>query len=628
MTQLRVAGAALNQIPIDWRNNLMNIKEAIDQAREQAVDILCLPELTLCGYGCEDLFLSGWLYERCLEKLEEVRTYTAGITVAVGLPMKYEGHNYDVSCLISDQKIFGFTAKQFLAEDGVHYEPRWFRPWPAHRQVHIDVYGKSYLFGDVMYELYGIKIGFEICEDAWRNEQRPGYRLAERGVDLILNTSASHFSFGKSAFRESLVVPASKVFDCTYVFANMLGNEAGRMIYDGEIMIAQQGQLLQKNKRFSYENVNLLSAKIDFSEASNSEYTPTKDSIQKEIEFVQAETLALFDYLRKSRARGFVVSLSGGADSSTCCVLIAEMIRRGVREMGAVSFLNKLGMAYIRQVLQHSDPHNEEYVTKQITGKILTTTYQATENSSDDTFNAAKQLAESIGAAFFDWNVDKQVSSYTRAVETSLGRPLNWDQDDVALQNIQARSRIPGIWMLTNVLGALLISTNNRSEADVGYATMDGCTSGSIAPIAAVDKYFVLHWLKWAQEKLNYPGLHYVNQLNPTAELRPQEQLQTDENDLMPYFILQSIERLAIRGWKSPSEVFCILKEEQLEEDDLLKVHIRKFFTLWSKNQWKRERVAPAFHIDDFNVDPRTWCRFPILSGGYQQEIEAMDAIS
>ena len=285
-------------------------------------------------------------------------------------------------------------------------------------------------------------------------------------------------------------------------------------------------------------------------------------------------------------------------------------------------------MAYIRQVLQHSDPHNEEYVTKQITGKILTTTYQATENSSDDTFNAAKQLAESIGAAFFDWNVDKQVSSYTRAVETSLGRPLNWDQDDVALQNIQARSRIPGIWMLTNVLGALLISTNNRSEADVGYATMDGCTSGSIAPIAAVDKHFVLHWLKWAQEKLNYPGLHYVNQLNPTAELRPQEQLQTDENDLMPYFILQSIERLAIRGWKSPSEVFCILKEEQLEEDDLLKVHIRKFFTLWSKNQWKRERVAPAFHIDDFNVDPRTWCRFPILSGGYQQEIEAMDAIS
>jgi len=68
-------------------------------------------------------------------------------------------------------------------------------------------------------------------------------------------------------------------------------------------------------------------------------------------------------------------------------------------------------------------------------------------------------------------------------------------------------------------------------------------------------------------------------------------------------------------------------QEQQLEEDDLLKEHIRKFFKLWSRNQWKRERVAPAFHIDDFNVDPRTWCRFPILSGGYEEEINAMDEL-
>ena len=625
MTKLRVAGAALNQTPIDWKNNLGNIRRAIEQAKHADVDILCLPELTLSGYGCEDLFLSDWLYERALEKLEVARQYCTGITVALGLPMKFEGHNYDVSCLIHDQQILGFTAKQFLAEDGVHYEPRWFRPWPAQKKGFVKLQGKTYAFGDVSYEVNGIKVGFEICEDAWREQDRPGYRLAERGIDLILNTSASHFAFGKSAFREKLVLPASKEFSCAYIFTNMLGNEAGRMVYDGEVLIAQRGRLLKKNKRFSLENISMQSALIDFEEPLNSESAPTEDSKQKEVEFTRAETLALFDYLRKSRSKGFVVSLSGGADSSSCSVLIAEMIRRGVRELGAERFLKKLRLEHLISELSLDDLDGPRLQAKCITRRLLTTAYQATQNSSKDTYEAAQKLAESIGATFFKWDVDEDVASYTKTVAASLGRQLTWETDDLALQNIQARSRIPGIWMLTNVLGALLISTNNRSEADVGYATMDGCTSGSIAPIAAVDKYFILEWLRWAEHQLDYPGLQYVNRLNPTAELRPQEQDQTDENDLMPYATLQAIERLAIRDWRPPTEVFNILNEQQLEKPELLKEHIRKFFTLWSRNQWKRERVAPAFHMDDFNVDPRTWCRFPILSGGYHEELIALD---
>jgi NAD+ synthase (glutamine-hydrolysing) len=627
MTKLRVAGAALNQIPINWKNNIDNISQAIEQAKDLEVDILCLPELTLSGYGCEDMFLSSWLYEKCLQKLEDVRLLCEGITVAVGLPYKYEGRNYDCSCLISDQQILGFTAKQFLADDGVHYEPRWFTPWQPDEVVRIEVNGRQYSFGDVIYDVHGIKVGFEICEDAWRNEKRPGYRLARRGVNLILNTSASHFSFGKTEFREKLVVPASADFNCAYVFANMLGNESGRMVYDGEIIIAQAGRLLKKNQRFSFENVNVLPALIDFEYPDQSESTPSQDSHVREIEFTRAETLALFDYLRKSRSKGFVVSLSGGADSSTCSVLIAEMVRRGVRELGAAAFLKKAGLEFLIAEIPESTHHDEEKLCKHITARILTTAYQATQNSSDDTYQAARSLAESVGATFFKWNIDDDVASYTKTVESCLGRKLNWEQDDIALQNIQARSRIPGIWMITNVLGALLISTNNRSEADVGYATMDGCTSGSIAPIAAVDKYFILKWLKWAEKELDYPGLKYVNQLNPTAELRPQEQSQTDESDLMPFAILVAIERLAIRDWRPPVEIYHMLKEQQLEPDALLKEHIRKFFQLWARNQWKRERVAPAFHIDDFNVDPRTWCRFPILSGGFEEELAALDSL-
>lgn len=627
MTKLRVAGATLNQIPIDWKMNLENIATAIEIAKAQQVDILCLPELTVCGYGCEDLFLSNWLYEKSLQQLEEVIKLCTDITVAVGLPMKLEGHNYDVACLIHNQEILGFTAKQFLANDGVHYEHRWFTPWPAHKIEKIHVLGKEYDFGDLIYEVQDIKIAFEICEDAWRNQDRPGYRHAQKGVQLILNTSASHFAFGKSSFRETLIVPASKDFHCAYVFANMLGNESGRLVFDGEIIIAQEGKLLKKNQRLSFEDVNVLSSLIDFEQPENSEASTTTDSKEKEVEFTRAETLALFDYMRKSRSKGFVISLSGGADSSSCSVLVAEMIRRGVRELGFEKFLFKSGMPNLIEELQLSALQTEEQICKSITQKLLHTAYQGTKNSSADTLNAAKSLAASIGATFYQWKVDEEVASYTETIENCLARPLNWNDDDITLQNIQARVRIPGIWMLANINNALLIATNNRSEADVGYTTMDGDTSGSIAPIAAVDKHFILHWLRWAEENLDYPGLSFVNRLNPTAELRPLEKTQTDENDLMPYAILVEIERLAIRHWLPPIEIYQSLKAQQLEDNELLKVHVKKFFRLWSRNQWKRERVAPSFHMDDFNVDPRSWCRFPILSGSFEDELKLLDQL-
>lgn len=181
--------------------------------------------------------------------------------------------------------------------------------------------------------------------------------------------------------------------------------------------------------------------------------------------------------------------------------------------------------------------------------------------------------------------------------------------------------------MLANIERKLLITTSNRSEGDVGYATMDGDTSGSIALLAGIDKHFLLKWLQWAEKTLGYTGLQWVNALAPSAELRPSEQEQTDEKDLMPYAVIVAIERLAIKDRKSPVEVYHELNRQKLESSSLLKVHIARFFRLWARNQWKRERTAPSFHVDDFNVDPRSWCRFPILSGGFEKELLALEAL-
>jgi NAD+ synthase (glutamine-hydrolysing) len=612
MAAIKIAGATVNQTPLDWKGNLGRILNAIQEAKSQQVEILCFPELAITGYGSEDLFLSYWYPQRALVQLEKLIPYCTDITVAVGLPVRIQDKVYNTVAVIENAVLKGFVAKQFMAIDGVHYEFRWFTPWPAHQVIDFEVGGNTFPLGDLTFHHRGIHYGFEICEDAWRGEVRPGYRLRDRKVDLIFNPSASHFAMGKTLERKELIEFSSSIFNSYYCYVNLLGNEAGRMIFDGEILLANSGKLLARNQLLSFQDFQVFSFEL---EDKTQQIAPIQP---KEWEFVQATSLGLFDYLRKSRSKGFILSLSGGADSSTIAVLVAEMVSRGIEELGLKHFIEKIGIDY------SSETENPK---KELVGELLTTAYQGTINSSKETLQSAKALAESLGAKFYSWTIDAEVNSYTGKIEAAIGRKLTWEQDDITLQNIQARSRSPIIWMLANINNALLLSTSNRSEGDVGYTTMDGDTSGSISPIAAVDKHFILQWLHWAEKHLDRPGLSYVNSLTPTAELRPEENTQTDEKDLMPYSILVEIERLAIRDKRSPMDIFLLLNDELDLDQIVLKDYIKKFFRLWSRNQWKRERLAPSFHLDEFNVDPKTWYRFPILSGGFAEELDQLDQI-
>ncbi|QDH79519.1 NAD(+) synthase [Echinicola soli] len=615
MSILKIGGATVNQTPLDWEGNLKNITNAIEEAKSQGIELLCFPELAITGYGSEDLFLSKWYPEKSLEQLKRLLPYTKDITICIGLPVRIGEILYNCTAVLEAEKVLGVMAKQFLAIDGVHYEFRWFSSWTAGKITTLDFFGESIPFGDIVFDKKGITYGFEICEDAWRGDLRPGYRLKDRQVNLIFNPSASHFAMGKSAHREELVTESSIALNATYFYVNLLGNEAGRMIFDGEILAAKDGKLLLKNPLLSFRPYQVRG--FEFSKDAKS-LEAIKSVHNKNEEFTAAVCLALFDYMRKSRSTGFVLSLSGGADSSSIATLVAEMVNRGFSELGLDAFLE-------RARLKHEIP--SEAPLKGVVKKILTTAYQGSENSSEDTLASARSLAESLGATFYDWKISEEVSSYTQKIEKAIGRQLTWDHDDIALQNIQARVRAPVIWMLANLNNALLLATSNRSEGDVGYATMDGDTSGSISPIAAVDKEFILQWLQWAEKSLGYTGLQKVNSLQPTAELRPREQHQTDEQDLMPYPVIVEIERLAIRDRRKPADIYLILKQELDISPVQLKKYIHKFFRLWSRNQWKRERLAPSFHLDDFNVDPKTWCRFPILSGGFTEELYELDQI-
>lgn len=657
MRLIKVAAAVLNTTPLAWDTNRDAMRDAILEARRQGARILCLPELCITGYGCEDAFLSNGTQEMARQILEELIPETTGMAVSFGLPMLHRGALFNTAALVVDGVLQGFVAKQHLAGEGIHYEPRWFKRWPNNARESVEFAGREVPFGDLLFEVGDLRLGFEICEDAWV-ANRPGAELAERGVDIILNPSASHFAFGKHEVRRRFVLEGSRAFSVGYVYSNLVGNESGRAIYDGGALIAQAGRLLASGPRFSYADSSVTVATLDIDDirmsrartgsfrplvgdaSSNtvrstchfpgSDYVVDRPQAQawelstslKEEEFVRAVSLALFDYLRKSRSRGFVVSISGGADSAAVSLLCAMLVEFGVSELGRSRFLEKL--SYLPDLSAATDNF-------QIVRRLLTCVYQATVNSTQTTRDAAREVATGIGAEYLEFDVDAVVKAYTAIVAQALGRDLTWDQDDVALQNIQARVRSPGVWMLANTRQALLLATSNRSEAAVGYATMDGDTSGGLAPVTGIDKAFLRHWLRWMENHgpegdRRHPELARVNVQPPTAELRPQEANQTDEADLMPYDVLDSIERSSIRDKRTPLECLWHLRETfPGYELTQLAVWVRRFFTLWCRNQWKRERFAPSFHLDDENLDPKTWCRFPILSGGYVRELREMD---
>jgi NAD+ synthase (glutamine-hydrolysing) len=665
MPLIKVASGVVNQTPMAWKTNQDHIIGAIQRARDENVSILCLPELCITGYSCEDYFFAKDLTDQAERSLLEILPSTGGMIVSVGLPVRHNNRLYNAACLMVNKQILGFYCKQNLANNGVHYETRWFHAWPAGVVENIEIGELSYPIGDVIFELSGrdaeqIRLAFEICEDAWV-PNRPGRRHYERGVDVILNPSASHFAFHKFLTRERLVLDGSRSFGCSYIYTNLLGNEAGRIVFDGDAMIASNGELLVSSPRFSYEDFLVTTAVIDtdltrLNQIQNRtqltkdktwlvkgrydfpELLPVPQQVAeleafekggalKEEEFARAVCLGLFDYLRKSRSNGFTISLSGGADSCACTALCGLMIRLADESIGMKRFKEKL--SYIKAI---QSAKTEEDLALALIHNI----YQGTENSSEDTLESARSLAESIGSTFYNININGLVETYKKLIEEQIGRSLTWEQDDIALQNIQARVRAPGVWLLTNLSNHLLLATSNRSEAAVGYATMDGDTSGSISPLAGIDKHYLRQWLRWLEtvgcdvkgKHIRIEGLKKVNQLQPTAELRPLERSQTDEADLMPYDFLNLLERHAIRDRKSPVESFKNMQItfKGIYSDDQIHRWTERFFKLWSRNQWKRERYAPSFHLDDLNLDPRSWCRFPILSGGFEKELEELGA--
>ncbi len=607
---LKIATASINTTALAIEQNISYIIEAIRKAAEEKADILLLPELCISGYGAEDMFLCDDFIKHCHEALVSlIKDIPDGLHVAVGFPLGLGIQDvYSGAALLASGKLLGVVCKQHLALDGLHYEPRWFKPWPQGKKIAIEICGQKTVAGDLLFEVKGAKIGFEICQDAWV-ETRPALHHDEQQVDVILNPSASHFALSKQKERERIVIEAAQQFHCVYAYANLLGCEAGRAIYDGGNLIASEGRIVSRGARFSYKKVLINIATVNVianqtNRAHNHNYQPielSNNDVEEEV--VAAISLGLWDWLLKTRTQGFVVSLSGGADSALCAALVFLSQKRAKKSLGEAGYHEALRGLGIKL----GDD-------KSLMPQLLTTVYQGTRYSSKTTKEAASTFASAIGASHHSWSIDELVSAYLALGEHVYQAPFNWEKDDITLQNIQARSRSPGVWLLANKENKLLLATSNLSEASVGYCTMDGDTSGGLAPIGGVSKTKVLSINKYLLDEI--PAMQSIVDQTPTAELRPAHQ--TDEQDLMPYEILDTIRSLLQAEHLSADQTFARLQKTNFRvaySDQELQQWVKKYLHLYQRNQWKRERLAPSFHIEVDSACPKTFRRYPILSG-------------
>ena len=610
MSILKFAAARLNTTPLDLRGNANKILQLCASAQKEGLNFLAFPELALTGYNCGDIFNHPHFLKQALDSLLHLKyALSDNLVIALGLPLQgSDGKTYDAYVVLKKGEILNVSVLHSFYNSKDARVRNFTTPFNDNLSFTI---GANVYVVNTQFTLDDNKVAIYFNQGDEKFLDKP---------DLIVCPEATRFELFETQARLDSLVALSSKYQCNVLATNLVGCESGSDIFDGLALIANNGQLIALSDILSFKEISLLNAHSQIAKFL-SEY----DTI------VKAVSLGLFDWMKKTYAHGFALSLSGGADSALCATCVAY---------GQLAALHELGYDRYKEImlsLKFDVPKftgdEASFIKDIMMPQVLTTVYQGSAVSSSVTRTAALKVAENLGAKHFEWSIAKLVEDYVELVnQTTPGEPLSWEKDDLTLQNIQARCRAPSIWMMANRYNKLLITTCNASEDAVGYCTMDGDTAGGVAPIGDISKSRILkineHIANDGIEvdpgvlKLSVPNMSYISAQAPTAELRPGGN-QTDERDLMPYVILDRIHNLHQGELLSPKEILSKLKEEyQAFSEEDLKVFVRRYFGKLAVNQWKRERGATTFHIEKNDLNAKSGFVFPLLNDGYKSLLE------
>ncbi|XP_048422710.1 glutamine-dependent NAD(+) synthetase isoform X2 [Pyrus x bretschneideri] len=577
MRLLKVATCNLNQWAMDFDCNLKNIKESIVRAKDAGAVIRLGPELEITGYGCEDHFLELDTVNHTWECLKEllVGDWTDGILCSFGMPVIKGSERYNCQIICMNRKIIMIRPKMWLANDGNYRELRWFTAWKQRDQL-VDfqlpneiaetLSQESAPFGYGYIQFLDTAVAAEVCEELF-TPIPPHAELALNGVEVFMNANGSHHQLRKLDIRLRAFIGATHTRGGVYMYSNQQGCDGGRLYYDGCASVVINGDLVAQGSQFSLKDVEVVIAQIDLDAVASLRGSISsfqeQASCKTRVPFVEAryslcqsfnlktclssplkikyhspeEEIAfgpgcwLWDYLRRSGASGFLLPLSGGADSSSVAAIVGCMCQLVVKEIANGDEQVKADAIRIGQYKDGQYPTD----SKEFAKRIFYTVFMGSENSSEATKSRAKVLADEIGSWHLDVPIDGVVSALLSLFQTVTGKRPKYKVDggsnveNLGLQNIQARIRMVLAFMFASLLPwvhnkpgfYLVLGSSNVDEALRGYFTKYDCSAADINPIGSISKQDLRAFLRWAATHLSYASLADIEAAPPTAELEP-----------------------------------------------------------------------------------------------------------
>ena len=534
---LRLVMAQIDLLVGDISANSERVIESARRARDELdADLVVFPELTLTGYPPEDLLLRPGLQLLVDAALDRIRAQISGIHVLVGHPEQTSAGRFNTASLIFEGEILARCRKHHLPNFSVFDEKRYF------------VSGEGFCVADVA----GVTLGVSICEDIWMPE--PARAAADAGARLLVNMNASPFHTGKGDEREAVVRKRIEETACPVVYVNLVGGQ-DELVFDGESFVLDQSGATLVRAPACTEGLY----PVDF-EITDGVLRPLPGDVAPRIAEVasvyQALVLGVRDYIEKNGFRGVVIGLSGGIDSALVLAIAVDAI----------------GAERVETVMMPSR-------------------YTADMSRED-----ARAEAQALG-------VDYQEISIEQPFEAFLGVLSNAFEGtgaDATEENIQARCRGVILMALSNKQGRMVLTTGNKSEMSVGYATLYGDMAGGFAPIKDVPKLLVYRLSEY-RNSLTPVIPQRVLERAPSAELAPD---QKDEDSLPPYALLDPI----LEGYIEQDMSIEALVSQGFEE-----ATVRRIATLVDRNEYKRRQAPPGVRITQraFGRDRR----YPITSG-------------
>lgn len=699
-----VATCNLDQWALDFDLNLQNIRTSIQQAKAAGARFRTGPELEVCGYGCEDHFYEVDTIVHSWESIAQIleSDLTDDILCDIGMPVMHRNVRYNARIFLLNRKIITIRPKMYLADDGNYREGRWFTAYRQARGAALDTFNLPHNIQEITGQMtvpFGISIlqcsdcsvSSETCEELFTPDS-PGAHLGLCGAEIIANGSGSHFTSRKLQVRVELIRNTTHKNGGCYLYANQQGCDGGRLYYDGCSSIFLNGSMLAQGKQFSVSDVETITACIDIDDirsyraAVMSRSNQAADALTNAFPTVRVEhciTVKRFgingtvcssdpiepyfhtpqqeiaygpacwcwDYLRRCGAAGFLLPLSGGADSAATLTIIGSMCRLVVE---ACQQKDEQVIRDVRRIVskqQHDD--SAQYIPMdpaELCNRIMYTVYMGTEHSSKETRQRAKQLAEQIGSYHHDFDIDNAIT----AVQTIFTKFTNFTPkfkahggsvtENVALQNIQARLRMVMAYMcaqlfpyIRNGHGWLLVlGSANVDEALRGYMTKYDCSSADINPIGGIAKGDLKGFLKYAADTFGYTALYDVLKAKPTAELEPttKEYVQTDEQDMgMSYEELGIYGRLRKVYRCGPVSMYNKLVHVWLSKRHLTTAQIadkvKKFFYYYSLNRHKMTTLTPSYHAEHYSPDDHRYdLRQFLYNTKWSRQFKAIDALA